>query len=247
MPSLTTPEHSLNIEPANLLAFGAHPDDLEFGVGGVLLDAAANGARIHLALASRGESGTQGTPMEREAEARAAAQLLRADITWIDLGGDAHMSPSPERAILLAEIIRHTKPSIVLAPTVVADQHPDHVVVGGLVRDALRLARYGKVSELIEMEPWHTPRFYQYAIAPSAEPHASTRLVVDISAQEHTWVELMQCHASQLKNRRYVDLQVARARMWGLQAGVELAQVLYTEEPLVFRSAHELPGTARLF
>lgn len=232
---------------SRILAFGAHPDDLEFGAGGILLAAAASGATIHIVLGSRGESGTNGTASERESEACAAANQLGAALRWVELGGDAHMVATVPRALDFARVVREVRPDIVFAPTTEPEQHPDHAVVGTLARDALRLARYGKVHELHDLEPCSVSRFYQYAIGQSAEPRDAARLVVDVSDQEAAWIELMNCHASQMKTRRYVDLQLARARTFGLQSGVELAQVLYTVEPLVFSAVKDLPATARLF
>jgi hypothetical protein len=65
-------------EPCRILAVGAHPDDVEFACGGVLLTEAARGSELFLCVCSRGESGTNGTPEEREAEARHAAEPLPA-------------------------------------------------------------------------------------------------------------------------------------------------------------------------
>lgn len=241
----TSPDSSPSV-PTRWLAFGAHPDDLEFGAGGILLAAAGSGAALHLVLGSRGESGTNGSPDEREAEARAAAEQLGANLSWIELGGDAHMRKTLPHALRIARIVREVRPQLVLAPTTVPEQHPDHVVVGELVRDALRLARYGKVAELLDLQPWVASRFFQYAIGQSAEPRDAARLVIDVSAHEAAWERLMQCHASQMKTRRYVEMQMARARACGLQSGVELAQMLYSVEPLVFPGPGELPATAQL-
>ena len=66
-----------------LLAIGAHPDDIEFGCGGVLLTEVARGSAVAICICSRGEAGTNGSPEEREAEARKAAKLLGAAIDFL--------------------------------------------------------------------------------------------------------------------------------------------------------------------
>jgi len=135
-------------EAAPLLAFGAHPDDVEFGCGGVVANETATGRPAHLVVCSRGESATHGTPAQRTAEAERAAALLGATLEWLELDGDAHLEIRAAHALKLAEVIRRLRPAIVLAPSLVENQHPDHARLGRLVRDAARLARYGGIAEL---------------------------------------------------------------------------------------------------
>jgi LmbE family N-acetylglucosaminyl deacetylase len=135
-------------ELAPLLAFGAHPDDIEFGCGGVVASETQAGRKVHFVVCSRGEAGTYGTPKERVAEAEKSAGLLGATIEFIELDGDAHLEQRTAHAIKLAGIIRRLCPGTLLAPTSVDNQHPDHGRLGRPVRDAARLARYGGLPEL---------------------------------------------------------------------------------------------------
>src|SRR5882724_8343943 len=128
--------------PDPLLAFGAHPDDIEFGCGGVIARETRAGRAAHFVVCSRGEAGTNGTPKQRVAEAKQAAAILGATIEFIELDGVAHLEIRAAHAIKLAGIIRRVRPGIVLAPSLVENQHPDHWRLGQLVRDATRLARY---------------------------------------------------------------------------------------------------------
>src|SRR4051812_29212490 len=95
-----------------ILAIGAHPDDLEFACGGILLAEAARGSEIFLCVCSRGESGTNGTPEERQAEARAAADLLGAKVEFLDLGGDAHIESTRPNAFAIARQLRLVRPDL---------------------------------------------------------------------------------------------------------------------------------------
>ena len=104
-------------ELAPLLAFGAHPDDIEFGCGGVIAQETRAGRTAHFVVCSRGEAGTHGTPAQRTAEAKKAAALLGATIEFIELDGDAHLEVRAAHAIKLAGIIRRVRPGIVLAPS----------------------------------------------------------------------------------------------------------------------------------
>ena len=234
--------------PLRILAVGAHPDDIEFGCGGILLAEAARGAEITLCVCPRGESGTNGTPDEREAETRKAAQLLGAKLEFLDLGGDCHIEASPARAIAIARQIRATRPNVLLAPVTSPDQHPDHAAVGALCRDAARLARYGGIEELRDSPAHPVDHCYGYAVTPGAEPPSDRVAIrVDISAHFARWIELMECHQTQLRTRRYVDLQTARARLLGVEAGVEYAQALFLLDDVLIESLTEMPRSVRLF
>src|SRR5271156_4377288 len=99
---------------APLLAFGAHPDDIEFGCGGVVAREIRVGRAAHFVVCSRGEAATHGTPAQRVAEARKSAALLGATVEFIELDGDAHLEVRAAHAIKLARILRRVRPGIVL-------------------------------------------------------------------------------------------------------------------------------------
>jgi LmbE family N-acetylglucosaminyl deacetylase len=235
--------------PPYLLAFGAHPDDIEFGCGGVIAREAGAGRRIHFVICSRGEAGTNGTPAQRTAEAEQAAKILGATVEFIELDGDARLELRSDHALTLARIIRRMKPTVVLAPTVEQNQHPDHWRLGTLVRDATRLARYGGLAGL-KTAPAHTVgQLFFYALGAGAEPVGVPPVLIDISAPEivAAWTQAMEAHASQMKTRNYVELQLARARVLGLNAGVAHAQALWPNDPLVFGSLASLTHGACKF
>jgi LmbE family N-acetylglucosaminyl deacetylase len=235
--------------PTHLLAFAAHPDDLEFAVGGVLAAESQAGRAAHMVVCSRGEAGTHGTPEQRAGEAAEAAKILGAWLTLVTLDGDAHLQIKTEHALALARLIRIHKPAIVLAPSTVQNQHPDHWRLGTLVRDAARLARYGGVEELKEHPPHPVAALFYYALSPDAEPREITPVLIDISdsALVDTWTRAMNAHASQMKTRNYVELQLARARVNGLRAGVQHAMALFPADPLVFDSLAAFTRSARAF
>jgi LmbE family N-acetylglucosaminyl deacetylase len=236
-------------DAAPLLAFGAHPDDIEFGCGGIIARETLAGRTAHFVICSRGESASHGTPDERAAEARKAAALLGATVEFVELDGDAELEIKAAHAIKLAAIIRRVRPGIVFAPTLVENQHPDHPRLARLVRDAARLARYGGVAKL-SAKPAHAigPLFF-YAITAEAEPAGVLPVLMDISPPEvvAAWTAAMEAHTSQLRTRNYVELQLARARAQGLRAGVDHAQPLYPHDALVFDSLAPLNRAARRF
>jgi LmbE family N-acetylglucosaminyl deacetylase len=232
-----------------LLAFGAHPDDIEFGCGGVIARETRAGRPVRFVICSRGEAGTNGTPAQRTIEANKAAKILGATVEFIKLDGDAHLEIKAAHAIKLAGIIRRHRPDIVLAPSLEPNQHPDHYRLGLLVRDATRLARYGGVKELKAWPAHAIGQLFFYAVTPEAEPAGVLPVLIDISAAEivATWIEAMEAHASQLKTRNYVELQLARARVHGLRTGLQHAQPLFPNDPLVFDSLAPLTRAVRRY
>ncbi len=236
-------------EQAPLLVFGAHPDDIEFGCGGIIARETRAGRKAHFIVCSRGEAGTHGTPKQRTIEAKKAAAWLGATIEFVELDGDAHLEIRAAHAIKLAKHIRRVRPHAILAPSVVANQHPDHARLGILVRDATRLARYGGLKELRGLKPQAIDQLFFYAVTPEAEPRDITPVLIDISVPEiiSAWTAAMEAHASQTATRNYVELQLTRARLLGARAGVALASALYPNEPLVFESLAQAGRGARRF
>lgn len=235
--------------PPPLLAFGAHPDDIEFGCGGVIAVEARRGRPVHFVIGSRGEAGTHGTPRQRTREARAAAAILGASVEFIELGGDAHFEVRAVHAIRIAEIIRRRRPAIVLAPSLVGNQHPDHARLGTMVRDAVRLARYGGLKELRGAAPHAAGQLLFYAVTAEAEPQDMARLLIEVApaGAMAAWRAAMEAHASQMKTRNYAELQLARARLNGMRAGVEFAIPLFAADSPMFDSLAPLERSARRF
>jgi LmbE family N-acetylglucosaminyl deacetylase len=245
-----TPNSPLNTpDNSPLLAFGAHPDDIEFGCGGVLAAEARAGRNVHMVVCSRGEAGTYGTPEQRTTESQNAAKILGATLEFLELDGDAHLEVRTAHALKLAALIRRLKPALVLAPSVIENQHPDHGRLGRLVRDAARLARYGGVSELREWAPHAITQLFFYAVSAEAEPRDITPVLVDVSAEEilATWTAAMEAHASQISARNYIEMQLSRARLRGLSAGVGHAIALFPNDPIVVDSLSVISRGARHF
>lgn len=232
-----------------ILVIGAHPDDIEFGCGGVIALETRAGGKAHFVVCSRGEAGTHGTPEEREAEAREAAALLGATIEFIDLDGDAHLELRTVHAIKLAEIIRQIRPKTVLAPTPVENQHSDHARLGQLVRDAARLARYGGLKELVGLQEHAIDQLLFYAVTPDGEPGDERPILIDVSSPEivAAWTAAMSAHGSQAATRNYIELQLTRARLLGARAGITCAIALFPNEPMVFESLAQTGRGARNF
>lgn len=232
-----------------ILAFGAHPDDIEFGCGAIIAAEVEAGLEAKLVVTSLGEASSSGTPKVRLKESENAAKILGASIEILELDGDSHLELKPGNSIKLAETIRRFKPSIVLAPTPYENQHPDHSKLGKLVRDAGRLARFGGLLELEYLTPHRVDSIFFYGVTPDTIPQSETPVYIDISSPSilNKWREAMEAHESQTSFDRYVELQLTHARLAGLVAGVEYAIPLIPSNPLIFRSLSEAGSGARHF
>jgi LmbE family N-acetylglucosaminyl deacetylase len=235
--------------PPLLLAFGAHPDDIEFGCGGVIANESRAGRPINFVVCSRGEAASNGDPELRTTEAENGARILGATLEFIELGGDARMARTVVNAVAIAGILRRHRPGIVLAPTPTENQHPDHAVLGHLVRDAARLARYGGLQELRDLPPHAIDQLLFYPVTVEGEPRDVAPVLVDVSANESLarWTDAMNAHASQATARGYVELQITRAAVNGLRAGCGYAIALYPSDPILVDSLAHLGRGARRF
>lgn len=234
---------------AAVLAFGAHPDDIEFGCGAVIARETQAGRSARLVICSAGESATNGSPERRVEEAEHAAAMLGASAEFIHLGGDAHFEINADNVVRIAEIIRSVGPKIILAPTTVENQHPDHAKLGQMVRDATRVARYGGMKELRSLAPHDVDQLLYYAVTPGAEPKDGGRILIDVSAARvvAAWQAAMEAHATQRQTREYAELQLTRAKLNGLLAGVTYAIPLWPNDDLLFDSLDPLQRAARRF
>lgn len=121
--------------PLDILAIGAHPDDVELACGGTLAQAVAAGRRVGILHLTRGENSTRGTVEERRVEAEnAAAALGVASLDWLDLG-DGVLRHGPAEEDALIAVLRRLRPELVLGPTP-GDRHPDHGKAHALVAAA---------------------------------------------------------------------------------------------------------------
>jgi hypothetical protein len=102
---------------------------------------------------------------------------------------------------------------------------------------------------LRKARPHAIGQLFFYAVTPEAEPTDITPVLIDVSAPEilHAWTESMEAHASQTQARAYVQLQLTRARLRGLRAGVDHAMALFPNDPLVFDSLAKIDRSARKF
>jgi bacillithiol biosynthesis deacetylase BshB1 len=193
--------------PVDILAFGAHPDDVEICCGGTLLKAAMQGHRTAVVDFTRGEMASRGTAEERDAEAAIAAGILRLTARRnLDMGDGRLMDTLENRERVAAEIRRY-KPRLILAPFP-GDRHPDHDAAGKLVQAASFYARM-KNRILLDGETGAPLEAHSPTLVLIYLMHEKERptLIVDVSAQHEQKMEAVRAYRSQFFNPMPDDYQ----------------------------------------
>ena len=140
----------------DILAFGAHPDDVEMGCGGTIAKSTSQGKTVGIIDLTRGELGTNGSVEIRDEEASSAASIIGAKFR-INLGlEDGFVFNNKENQIEVIKTIRHYKPDIILSPTQI-DRHSDHGKASDLIYEAAFLSGLSKLKTEFEdsiQNPW---------------------------------------------------------------------------------------------
>lgn len=145
---------------ADILAFGAHPDDIELACVGTLLKHIDKGYRISLVDLTMGELGTRGSGELRLEEAEASRKLMGAQSRHnLDLG-DGFFERNETTLKAVAEMIRKYQPEVILANSLI-DRHPDHARGAKLVSDACFISGLVKV-DIKGLQPWRPRAVYHY-------------------------------------------------------------------------------------
>ncbi|MCB0428960.1 MAG: bacillithiol biosynthesis deacetylase BshB1 [Flavobacteriales bacterium] len=183
------------MEKLDILAFGAHPDDIELGCGGTLISQAAMGRKTGAVDLTRGELGTRGSAELRMEEAAAAGRIMGLTARE-NLGlRDGFFGIDEESRLAVIRAIRKFQPDIVLAPAV-TDRHPDHGRGALLVREAAFLSGLQRIPTDIDGETqqaWRPRVVYHYHQYYTNEIH----FVVDISAHFEKKMEAVKAYGSQ--------------------------------------------------
>jgi N-acetylglucosamine malate deacetylase 1 len=180
----------------DLLAVGAHPDDVELGCGGTLAKLASAGRRVGILHLTGGEAGTRGTVEERRREAEAAARALGAAELAILALGDGALGTGREEEDAVIEVLRRWRPEVVLAPPP-ADRHPDHGRAHAVTAAACFYAGLGGrrlAGAAAELAPHRPAALFWYMQHDAFEPD----FVVDVSEHWETRRAALACYASQL-------------------------------------------------
>ena len=175
----------------DILAFGAHPDDVELACCGTLMKHIEAGYTVGIIDLTRGELGSRGSGELRLIEAENSRKLMGA-VVRENLGlSDGFFTHSKENLLAVAKMIRKYKPEIVLA-NALEDRHPDHGKGARLVSDACFHSGLIKI-DIDGLEPWRPRAVYHYNQDKYLEPD----FVVDISPYMEKKLKCIQAFSSQ--------------------------------------------------
>ncbi len=180
----------------DILAFAAHPDDIEISMGGTLLKHIKMGYKIGIIDLTRGELGTRGNASIREKEAQNASKKLGIDIRVNLNMPDGFLSNTKENIYSIIEVIRRYCPKIVFC-NAISDRHPDHAKAHTLVKEACFLSGLPKVVLYdTELKAHRPDAVYAYIQDEFRVPD----FVIDVTDFWENRMEVLMCYESQFYN-----------------------------------------------
>lgn len=224
----------------DVLAVGAHPDDVELRIGGTLAAFHRLGASVAVVHLTRGEAATRGNPDTRREEAEAAARTLGVETMEILDLGDGRLTDDSASREALIRVIRTMAPRLLLAPFP-ADEHPDHTAAGLLARATWYLSGIQNAGAP-ELKA-HRPRsLWMY---PCHEAPEATFVVGLEERDVETKREALACYRSQFHDPEsteaetrisqpgFMDEISARMRHYGSLVGAPFGEAFLTSGPFL--------------
>jgi bacillithiol biosynthesis deacetylase BshB1 len=213
----------------DILAFGAHPDDVEISCAGTILKHIELGYKCGIVDLTHGELGTRGSGELRLKEAAKAKEILGIEVRE-NLGfADGFFSIDKEHQLPIIEMIRKYRPEIVLANSV-HDRHPDHGRAAKLVAESCFLSGLIKIET--GQEAWRPKAVYHYIQDEYIQPD----LTIDITPYFDKKIESILAYSSQfydpksdepdtpISGKEFLDFLKGRAQVVGRPISAELAE-----------------------
>ena len=234
----------------DILAIGAHPDDVELGCGATIAKEISLGKKVGIIDLTRGELGTRGSAAIRDKEAANAANILKVEFRENLNFADAFFVNDKNHQLEVIKMIRKYKPSIVLC-NAVEDRHIDHQKGSQLVSDACFLAGLRRIETSLDgviQDAWRPKHVYHYIQWNTIEPD----FVVDISDFIQTKIDAVKAYSSQfydpkstepnspISNKNFLDSVTYRAKDLGRLIGKEYAEGFTVERFVAIEKLDDL-------
>lgn len=230
----------------DILAIGAHPDDVELGCGGTIAKLINEGKSVAIVDLTQGELGTRGTNVTRAEEATASSKILGISARENLKLKDGFLQNSEEYQLEIVKMIRKYQPEIVLA-NAIDDRHPDHAKAAKLVSDACFLSGLVKIETTLDGEnqkAWRPKQIYHYIQWKNITPD----FVIDISDFMEKKIEACLAYKTQfydpnstepmtpIATKDFLESLTYRAQDLGRLSGVVFAEGFTTEKLLAFKN-----------
>jgi bacillithiol biosynthesis deacetylase BshB1 len=234
----------------DILAFGAHPDDVELGCAGTILKEIALGKTVGIVDLTRGELGTRGSANLRDQEAAASAQILGVSIRENLSFRDGFFVNDETHQLEVIKMIRKYQPEIVLCNTI-EDRHIDHGKGSQLVSDACFLSGLMKIETQLDgktQQAWRPKLVYHYIQWNDIKPD----FVVDITGYTDKKVDSILAYKSQfhdpnsnepespITSKNFLESLNYRTQDLGRLVGVDHAEGFTVERYLAVNSLGDL-------
>mgnify|MGYP000258092945 FL=1 len=234
----------------DILAFGAHPDDVELGCAGTILKEIALGKTVGIVDLTRGELGTRGSADLRDQEAAAAAQILGVSVRENLRFRDGFFVNDEAHQLEVIQMIRKYQPEIVLC-NAIEDRHIDHGKGSQLVSDACFLSGLMKIATQLDgqaQQAWRPKLVYHYIQWKDIKPD----FVVDITGFTDKKVDSILAYRSQfydpnsnepespITSKNFLESLNYRSRDFGRLVGVDHAEGFTVERYLAVNSLGDL-------
>ncbi len=234
----------------DILAFGAHPDDVELGCGGTIAKEIAAGKTVGIIDLTRGELGTRGSAEIRDREAAKAAEILGVSVRENLNMRDGFFVNDEEHQLAVIRMIRKYQPETVLC-NAIDDRHIDHGKGARLVSDACFLSGLIKIETRYDNEQqkaWRPKNVFHYIQWKNLKPD----FVVDVTGFNEKRVEAIMAYGSQFYNpdtkepetpiatKNFLDSLEYRAQDLGRLIGVNHAEGFTSDRPVAVNSLADL-------
>ncbi len=225
----------------DVLAIGAHPDDVELGCGGTIAKLISEGKTVAILDLTQGELGTRGSLETRKIEAENAKNILGIAFRENLKMKDGFLENNEENRLLIVDYIRKYQADIVFC-NAIEDRHPDHAIASQLVSDACFLAGLPKIET--SYKAWRPKQVYHYIQWKNVKPD----FVVDISNYMETKLEVCLAYKTQfyqenstenetpIATKNFLDSITYRCQDMGRLVGVDYAEAFTTEKTICLKN-----------
>lgn len=224
------------IEPLfDAVCVGAHPDDVEIGMGATVAKMTRSGLRVAIVDLTNGEPTPHGTPEKRAEESARAAAILGAERRGLTQP-NRYLFDTVEARAELATVLRDLRPRMLFIPYAM-DAHPDHIAASSIALAARFYSKFTKTD--MPGEPFYPPRVFRY-MAVHQRIVAEPSFVVDVTEDLATKIAALEAYESQFSanpnNSGVIDMMRSWAAMWGGLSNVPAGEPFFSLEPIALAS-----------